>query len=206
MPLEPIAPTPRNMSAMTCRELDIEKDFLTFEEGDEVGEAEGEHECVADEGIREVTSAETERLKRHEKRLCVGEWREVDDCEGLRVEGIAVDAATDTGSGDCGTLETLFVADDNVSVGVGGTNEIRGEGDWEPRRPEREGSVDRRLGDGARGGSSFSVKSVVDSESLGRLRDEEDAQGGGSRNCRLLECAPGKSPEQVEGVGLVARL
>lgn len=59
--------------------------------------------------------------------------------------------------------------------------------------------MDNKLGDGALVESSINVKSVVDSESLGKLRDEEDEQGGGARKCRLLECRPLDSPEQVEG-------
>lgn len=47
-----------------------------------------------------------------------------------------------------------------------------------------------------------SDKSVVDSESLGRLRDEEDEQGGGARKCRLFGGGTAESPEQVDGVGL----
>jgi len=66
--------------------------------------------------------------------------------------------------------------------------------------------VCNRLGDGALGKSSINVKSVVDSESLGKLRDEEDEQGGGARKCRLLECRPVNSPEQVEGVEPVMEL
>jgi hypothetical protein len=100
----------------------------------------------------------------------------------------------------------LSVAENNESVGVGGTNEMRGEGDRERRRPEREGSADSRLGDGARDESSVNDKSVVDSESLGRLRDEEDEQGGGARKSRLLGCKLAESPEQIEGVELVMQV
>ena len=115
-----------------------------------------------------------------------------------------MNAVTGTDSDDwCVFDGVISVAENNGSVGVGGTNEMRGEGDWERRRPEREGSVDRRLGDGARGESSANVKSVVDSESLGKLRDEEDEQGGGARKCCLLGCKLVESPEQVEGVELV---
>ena len=123
-------------------------------------------------------------------------WEEPGD------DGIAMDL------GDWGILDgAVSAAGNDVSaVGVGGTNEMRGEGDRERRRPERGGRPDKRLGDGVRGGSSVNVKSVVDSESLGRLRDEEDEQGGGARKCRLLGSRLAESPEQIEGVGLVVEL
>lgn len=192
----PIAPTPRSTSAMICRGLDTENDFFVFEVVDNVGDAEGEHGGVADEDVVEIPSVETERLERHGKRVYVGEWRgEVDGCEGPGDDGIM------DGSGEWSVLgRTLSVGQ---SVGVGGTNEIRGEGDRKERRPEREGSVDKRVGDDARGGSSVGAKSAVDSENLGRLSDDDDEQGGGARKCRLLDCKPPESPEQVECVGLI---
>ena len=65
---DPIAPTPRNMSAMICRELDFENDLFAFGEVDKVGEADGEND-----GVGERMSAETERLERHGRRMCEGE-------------------------------------------------------------------------------------------------------------------------------------
>ena len=82
-----------------------------------------------------------------------------------------MDEVTDLGGWDIldGALST---GGNNVSVWVGGTNGMRGEGDRERRRPERGGRPDERLGDSVRGRSSVNVKSAIDSESLGRLRDE----------------------------------
>lgn len=73
IPPDPIVPTPRITSAIICRGLDIENDFLIFGEVDKVGEVEGENEGVGDDGVGDVMSAETERLERHGKRLRVGE-------------------------------------------------------------------------------------------------------------------------------------
>ena len=66
------------------------------------------------------------------------------------------------------------------------------------------GSADSRLGDG--GGSSAKFKFVVDSDNLGRLRDEEDEQGGGARKCRLFGCRPAESVEQLECAGLMVQV
>lgn len=127
---------------MICRGLDIENDFFVCGEVDKVGEVEGENEGVCDDNVGEM-SAETERLERHGKRRCVDElWGGMDGREELGDDGIVM--CVGSGTGSCNRGGALSVAEYNVSVGVGGMNEIRGEGDRERRRPEREGSVDKR--------------------------------------------------------------
>lgn len=84
---------------------------------DSVGEVEGE---------AGVPISDTERLERHGKRVWVGEWRgELDGCEGGE-SGIG----TGMGIGSKG-WGILSAVDGDASVGVGGINDRRGEGDRE---------------------------------------------------------------------------
>jgi len=102
--------------------------------------------------------------------------------------------------GDRGVFRRVSTMDGFVSMGVGGVRKIPGEA-WE--RADMEGSAESTSGDGARGGSS--VRSTVDSDVLGRLRDDDDALVGGTRKRLLLEGSPGDSLQSVvpfEGEGL----
>lgn len=101
-------------------------------------------------------------------------------------------------------MVSLSVAGGSASVGVGGINDRRGDGDRERCRPESEGRADKTLGDGGGSSARLIARSVVDPENLGRLSDEDELVGG-ARNCRLGG-GRGESPEHVEGVGLVPEL
>lgn len=137
-------------------------------------------------------SAEADRLERHGRRVCVGERR-----SELNGGEMGTDAGISAGMGSDAQGGVLSPAESSV---------MRGEGDRGGRRPDREGSADKRDGDGARGGSSVKPRSVVDSESLGKLSDEEDEHAGGTRKWRLCGPRTAESPEHVEGAGLAPKL